>query len=57
MRKRIYAAGTLALLALTACSSQVAQTNAQLQVYAEEAPGSCRCTKPTTLMWTQGYTN
>ena len=38
MRKRIYAAGTLALLALTACSSQVAQTNAQLQVYAEEAP-------------------
>ena len=38
MRKRIYAAGTLALLALTACSSQVTQTNAQLQVYAEEAP-------------------
>ena len=38
MKKRIYAAGTLALLALTACSSQVAQTNAQLQIYAEESP-------------------
>lgn len=38
MKKHIYAAGTLALLALTACSSQVAQTNAQLQIYAEESP-------------------
>lgn len=38
MRKRVYTAATLALLALTACSGQVAQTNAQLQIYAEESP-------------------
>lgn len=38
MKKRKYVAGVLALLTFTACSGQVEQTNAQLQIYAEENP-------------------
>lgn len=38
MKKRKYVAGVLALLTLTACSGQVEQTNAQLQIYAEDTP-------------------